>query len=137
MGIPLYVTCCFSLAAFNTFSLVLVFISLFSMCLRNFFFQVHPVWDSLGFLVFCGCFLSHVGKAFHYNLFKYFLIPFLFLFFWDPYNSNVGALYVSQMSLGLSFPFFSLFWCASVIHHSMFHLTYPFFCLSYFINGSL
>ena len=36
-------------------------------------------------------FLSHVREVFNYNLFKYFLKPFLFLlFFWDPYNSNVG-----------------------------------------------
>ena len=30
--------------------------------------------------------------VFNYNLFKYFLRPFLLLFFfWDPYNSNVGV----------------------------------------------
>ena len=27
----------------------------------------------------------------NYNLFKIFFIPFLFLFFWDPYNLNVGG----------------------------------------------
>ena len=32
-GLPLYVTCCFSLAAFNILSLCLVFVSLISMCL--------------------------------------------------------------------------------------------------------
>ena len=36
MGFPLYVTCCFSLAAFNTLSLCLVFVSLISMCLSMF-----------------------------------------------------------------------------------------------------
>ena len=37
-------------------------------------------------------FLFHVGEIFNYNFFKNFLIPFLFLFFfWDPYNSSVGA----------------------------------------------
>ena len=36
--------------------------------------------------------LFHVGEIFTYNLFKNFLLHFLFLsFFWDPYNSNVGA----------------------------------------------
>ena len=36
--------------------------------------------------------LSHIMEVFNYNLFKYLLSPFLFLlFFWDPYNSNVGA----------------------------------------------
>ena len=36
MGLPLYVTCCFSLAAFNILSLCLVSISLISMCLGVF-----------------------------------------------------------------------------------------------------
>ena len=35
-GFPLYVTCCFSLAAFNILSLYLVFVSLTSMCLGMF-----------------------------------------------------------------------------------------------------
>ena len=36
MGFPLYVTCCFSFAAFNILSLCLVFVSLISMCLDVF-----------------------------------------------------------------------------------------------------
>ena len=32
MGFPLYVTCCFSLAAFNILTLCIVFVSLISMC---------------------------------------------------------------------------------------------------------
>ena len=44
MGFPLYVTCCFSLAAFNILSLCLVFVSLISMHLRVFL---------LGFIL-CG-----------------------------------------------------------------------------------
>ena len=36
MGFPLYVTCCFSFAAFNILSLGLVFVSLISMCLSMF-----------------------------------------------------------------------------------------------------
>ena len=35
-GIPLYVICCFSLAAFNIFSLYLIFDSLITMCLGVF-----------------------------------------------------------------------------------------------------
>ena len=48
MGFPLYVTCCFSLAAFNILSLCLVFVSLTSMCLGMFL---------LGFILYgtlCG-----------------------------------------------------------------------------------
>ena len=36
IGFPSYVTCCFSLAAFNSLSLCLVFVSLISMCLGVF-----------------------------------------------------------------------------------------------------
>ena len=36
MGFSLYVTCCFSLAAFNILSLCLVFVSLINMCLGVF-----------------------------------------------------------------------------------------------------
>jgi len=36
MGFPLYVTCCFSFAAFSILSLCLVFVSLVSMCLGMF-----------------------------------------------------------------------------------------------------
>ena len=62
-------------------------------------------------------FLFHVGEIFNYNLFKNFLIPFLFLFFFcDPYNSNAGAfdivLEVSEMTSLSSFHSFSLF-CSS------------------------
>ena len=51
---------------------------------------VYPVWDPLCLLDLIDYFLFHVGEIFNYNLFKNFLIPFLFLFFWNPYNSNVG-----------------------------------------------
>ena len=108
---PLFVTCCFSLAAFNILSLCLVFVTLISMCLGMFL---------LGFIL-CGTvcalgpdyFLFHVGEIFNYNLFKNFLIPFIFVFFWDSYNSNVGAfVIVSKVSQNIlssfhSFYFFS------------------------------
>ena len=39
MGIPLYVTCGFSLGAFNIFSLCLIFVSLINLCLDVFLFE--------------------------------------------------------------------------------------------------
>ena len=78
---------------------------------------VYSVWDSLRFLDLGGYFLSHVREVFDYNLFKYFLWSFLSLFFWNPYNSNVGAfnvvLEVSETVLS-SFHSFSLF-CSAVV----------------------
>ena len=70
----------------------------------------YPVWDSLCFLDLINSFLSHIGEVFNYNLFKYFLSPFLFLFlFWDHYNLNLVSLMLSQRSLRLSSILFILF----------------------------
>ena len=52
---------------------------------------VYPVWDSLGFLDLGGYFFPHFRDVFNYYLLKYFLMAFLFVFFWDSYDSNVGA----------------------------------------------
>ena len=109
MGFPLYVICCFSLAAFNTFPLSLIFVSLINMS-QHVSPWVYSVWDSLCFLDLGDYFLSHVKEVFNCNLFKYFLRPFLFLFFfWDPYNLNVGCLMLSQKSLRFSSVLFILF----------------------------
>ena len=141
MGIPLYVTCCFSLAAFNTFSLCLIFVSLINMSLSVFLFGF-ILCRTLGFFDIRGYLLSQIREFFMYNLLKYFLIYFLFLlFFHDSYNLNVHALNVvpevSETVL-ISFFSFSLCFSASVIfNHSIFQFTYPFFCLSYSAIGSL
>jgi len=50
---------------------------------------VYPVWDSLGFLG--DYFLPYFRGVFNYYLLKCFLMVFLFVFFWDSYDSNVGA----------------------------------------------
>ena len=107
MGFPLYVTCCFSLAAFNIHSLCLVFVSLISMCLGMFL---------LGFILYgtlCVSWtwltISFSGEIFNYNLFKIFLIPFLFLFFfWDPSIRMLVHLIFLQRSLRLSSVLFIL-----------------------------
>ena len=86
MRVPLCFPCCFSLAAFNIRSLCLVFVSLISMswCVSPW---VYSVWNSLFLLDLIDYFLFHIGEIFNYNIFKKFVIPFLFLFFfWDPYN---------------------------------------------------
>ena len=56
---------------------------------------VCPVWDSRGFLDLCNYFLPHFGEVFSYYLLEYFLMAFIFvLFFWDSYDSNVGAFHI-------------------------------------------
>ena len=103
MGFPLYVTCCFSIAAFNILSLCLVFVSLISMYLGVFLLGF-ILYGTLCLLDLIDYFLFDVEEIFNYNLFKNFFIPFLFLLFsWDPYNLMLLHLIVSQRSLFFSF----------------------------------
>ena len=85
-------------------------------------------------------FLFHVGEVFNYNFFKNVLSAclFFFLFLWDPYNSNGGAFnIVPKVSEALLNSFlFPLLLFSSYFHHSVFQLTYSFFCLSYPATGS-
>ena len=100
----------------------------------------------LGFILFGTLWVSwtwvtdyfppHLRKVFNYYLLKCFLMPFLSVFFfWDSYDLNVGPFnivpVVSEVviiSLN-SFFFFPL--CLIYFYHSIFHLTYPIFCLSH------
>ena len=81
---------------------------------------IYPVWDSLGFLDLIDYFLSHIREVFKYNLLKYFLSPFVFLFFfWDPYNFNVGVFNVvsevSETVLNSFHSFFFILLCGSYV----------------------
>ena len=105
-------------------------------------FSLGLSYKGLSALVGLDCFLFHVGEVFNYNFFKNVLSAclFFFLFFWGPYNSNGGAFnIVPKVSEALlnsfnSFSFILLF--SSYFHHSIFQLTYSFFCLSYSATGS-
>ena len=102
---------------------------------------VYPLWDSLGFLDLGDYFLPRFREIFNCYLLKYFLMAFLFVFFfWDAYDSNVGAFdIVPEVSEVVLISFNSFFFCPLCFiyfHHSIFHFTYPIFCLSYSV-GSL
>ena len=93
---------------------------------------IYPVWDSLHLLDLIDYFLFPTGKIFYYNLFKIFLIPFLFLFFFrDRYNSNVGTFdfvpEVSETSLSSFHSFYCILLFSSYFHHFIFQLTDLFF----------
>ena len=125
----------FSLAAFNIFSLYLIFHSLINMCL-GLFLLGFILYGTLRFWDLIDYFLSHIREVFNYNLFKYFLslslCPF---FFWDPYNSNAVVfkvvLEVSETVLNSFHSFFFILFCSSYFRYFIFQVTYPFFCLSY------
>ena len=97
---------------------------------------IYPVWDSLCLLDLIGNFLFHVGEIFNYHLFKNFLIPFLFFFFfWDPYDSSVGAfdivLEVSETTLSYLHSFYFILHFRNYFHHFIFELIGLFFCFRY------
>ena len=80
---------------------------------------VYPVWDSLGFLDLGDYFLPQFREVFSYYLLKYFLMVFLFVFFWDSYDLNVGVFSivpeVSEVVLISFNSFFYFFLSASFI----------------------
>ena len=118
MGIPLYIICCFSLAAFNIFSLYLIFDILINMCLGVFLLGF-ILYGTLCFLDLIDYFHSHIREIFNNNHFKYFVSLFLFLFFfWNPCNSNVGVFNVVpevSETVMILFILFSLFFSVVVI----------------------
>ena len=82
---------------------------------------VCPVWNSLSFLDLGGYFPAHFREVFNYYLFKYFLMPFLFLFFsGTPVIRMLGCFTLSQKSLRLSS--FLL-----IVFSSLLHLFPPFY----------
>ena len=83
VGIPLYVTCCFSLAAFNVFSLCLSFVSLIKGCLGIFllmFILYGTLWVSWTWVALS---FPHFREIFNYCPLKYFLTFFPIVFFWE------------------------------------------------------
>ena len=88
------------------------------MCLWGVSPWSYLVWDSLGFLDLGGYFLPHFREVFNYYLLKYFLMPFLFVFFfWDSCDSNVGVLnIVPEVSEVVLISFNSFFIFSSLLH---------------------
>ena len=117
MGFPLYVTCYFSLAAFNILSLCLSLLAWLMCVLICFTLGLSckglcASWTQLTIS------LSHVGEIFNHNFLKIFLSDFLFFFLlWDPYNSNVGAFnIVPKVSEAIFYSLHSiLLFCSSAV----------------------
>ena len=72
--------------------------------------------DSLGFLDLGDYFLPHFTEVLNYYLLKYFLMAFVFVFFWDSYDLNVGAFnIVPEVSEVVLISFNSFFFSVSFI----------------------
>ena len=124
MGIPLCGICCFSLAAFNIYSLCLIFVNLINMCLVVF---------CLGFILFGTLWVSWTWVIISFPILgKFSTIISSSIFSWSFFLSSssgtpmirmLGRLTLSQRSLRLSsFLFVSLF-------SSPIHLFLPFYLL--------
>ena len=136
MGFPLYVTCCFSLAAFNILSLCLIFVSLISMYLGMFLLGfilcgtlcASWSWLTISFSMFGKYSTTISSKILSYSFF---------------FSSSFGTrviwmlvhLILSQRSLRpilSSFHSFSfILLLSSYFHHSVIQPIYGFFCLIY------
>ena len=126
MGIPLCVICCFSLAAFNSCCLCLIFVNLISMCLGVF---------HLGFILFGTLWVSWTWVTISFPILgKFSGIISLSIFSWPFFLSSssgtpmirmLGYFTLSQRSLSLSSFLFIFFF----IFSSLLHLFPPFYLL--------
>ena len=135
MRFPLYVTCCFSLDAFNILSLCLIFVSLISMCLGMFLLGfilcgtlcASWIWSTISFSML-GKFSTIISsKIFSYPLFSPSSSG-------TPYNSTVGAIdivpEVSETILSSFHSFYFILLFRSCFHHFVFQLI-DLFCFRY------
>ena len=133
MGFPLYVTCCFSIAAFNILSLCLVFVSLIRMCLGVFllgFILYGTLCASWIWLVISFSMLVNFSTKLSLKIFSY---PFFFSSSETPYNSNVGSFdmapEVSETVLSFFHSFYFILLFRSYFHHFIwFILLLQIFC---------
>ena len=118
MGFPLYVTCCFSLDAFNILSLCLVFVSLISMCLGVFILGFILYGTLCPFWTWLTISFSMLGKFSTIISSKIFSYSFFFFYSsWTPIIWMLEHLILSQRSLRLSSVLFILFtlFCSSKV----------------------
>ena len=138
MQIPLCGICYFSLPAFNICSLCLIFVNLINMGLGVFY---------LGFILFGTLWVSWTWVAISFPILGNFsTVIASSIFSWPFFLSSSSGTPVIRMlwhltlsQRSLRFSSFLLILLSSLLHfhHSIFHLTYPLFCLSYSTVGFL
>ena len=115
MGIPLWIICCFSFAAFNICSLCLIFINLINMCLGVFQLGIilfGTLWDSWTWVAISFPILGRFSIIISSSIFSW---PFfLSSTSGTPMIRMLGHLTLSQRSLRLSSFLFILF--SSLLH---------------------
>ena len=120
MQIPLYVICCFSLAAFYIFSLYLTFVNLINHVLY-FSAWVYPVWDSA--FPELGCYFPS-----HFRRFSTISSPDIFS---DPFSFS------SSSGIPLSHMLVHLMYWRSLRPFSFFFILFSLFCSIVVISTTL
>ena len=126
MRIPLCVTCCFSLAAFNICSLCLIFVNLINMCLGVFhlgFILFGTLWVSWTWVIISFPILGKFSTIISSSIFSWSF--FLSYSSETPMIRMLGHLTLSQRYLRLSSFLLIHFSCFP----SLFHLLLPFYLL--------
>ena len=107
---------------------------LINMCLEVFclgFILFGTLWVSWTWVIISFPILGKFSTIISSSIFSWSF--FFVFFFWDSYDSNVGAFdIVPEISEVVFISFNSFFFlppCFIYFHHSIFHLTYPIFCL--------
>ena len=136
MGIPLCVICCFSLAAFNIFSLYLILYSLFNMCLGVFLFVFILVGALCASWTLLTISFPIVGKFSGISSSNIFSVPFFFSSSWITILQMLVRLMLSHKSLRLSsilsfFFLYSCLWYLFPLFYIPGHLCQRFLWLSY------
>ena len=125
MGIPLYVICCFSLAAFNICSLCLIFVNLINMCLGVF---------HLGFILFGSLWVSWTWVIISFPILgKFSTIISSSIFSWSFFLSFSSGTPMIRMLWHLTLSWrslrLSLFLLIRFFFLSLIHLFIPFYLL--------
>ena len=139
VGIPLDAVCCFSLAVFIMYYLCLIFVNLINMCLGVFhlgFILFWTLWVSWTLVIISFPILGKFSTIISLSIFSWPVF-----FFWDSYDSNVGAFHIvpevpEVVLISFNSFFFFPLWFF-YFYHFIFYLTYPIFCLRYSTVGSL
>ena len=131
MGITLCVICCFSLSAFNIYSLCLIFINLINVCLGVHhlgFILFGILWVSWTWVAISFPILGKVSAIISSSVFSW---PSFCLCLLGLYDLNVGMFnIVSEVSEVVLISFNSFFFfplCIIYFYHSIFYLTYSIF----------
>ena len=124
MGIPLCVICCFSLAAFNTCSLCLIFVNLINMCLGVF---------HLGFILFGALWVSWTCVTISFPILgKFSAIISSSIFSWPFFLSSSGTPIIRMLEhFTLSQRSLRLFSFLLILFSPLLHLFPPFYLLSH------